>query len=97
MSYKLGIQGKGITAIRDLSDEEYQDYRKASDCLLNYSKDQQLYAIVTSNFNDFVGVLRNYSQEYAKNPSAVNWIMMEKMVLNINRHLLNYLSSVRTF
>lgn len=97
LSYKLGIQGKGITAIRDLSDKEYQDYRNASDCLFVLSKDQQLYTIVLLNYDDFLNILKKYSQEYAENPRAVNWIMIEKMVLNINRHLLNYLSSIRTF
>lgn len=97
MSYKLGIQGKGITAIRDLSDKEYQDYRNASDCLFDFSKDQQLYTIVLLNYDDFFERIKKYSQEYAENPRTMNWIMMEKMVLDINRHLLNYLSSIRTF
>ena len=97
MSYKLGVQGKGITAIRDLSDEEYQDYRKASDSLFEFSRDEQLYTIVLLNHDDFLGILKRYSQEYARNQRAVNWILIERMSLDINRLLLNFLSSIRTF
>jgi len=94
---QTGCSGKGITAVRDLNDKEYEDYRKASDCLFDFSRDQQLYTIVLLNYDDFLGMLKKYSQEYAENPSAMNWILMERMVLDINRHLLNLLSSIRTF
>jgi hypothetical protein len=97
LSYKLGIQGKGITAIRDLSYEEYKAYKNASDCLLDFSRDQQMYTIVLLNYDDFLNVIKKYSQEYAENPRTVNWILIERMVLDINRHLLNLLSSIRTF
>lgn len=97
MTYSLGVQGKGITAIRDLGDEEYQDYKKASDCLFEFSRDEQLYTIVRLNYDDFLGVLKKYSEEYAEGKHAMNWILMERMVLNINRLLLNFLSAIRTF
>lgn len=97
MTYKLGVQGKGITTIRDLGEKEYEEYRKASVCLLDFSRDQQLYTIVLLNYDDFLDTLKRYSQKYAENPRMVNWILMEKMVLDTNRHLLNLLSSIRTF
>lgn len=97
MTYKLGVQGKEIIAIRDLSDKEYQQYKKASDCLFDFSKGQQLYTIVLLNHDDFLGTLKKYSQRYAENPRAINWIVIERMVLDINRRLLNFLSSIRTF
>lgn len=97
MSHKLGIEGKGITDIRDLSSEEYQTYVRASSCLMGFSRDQQLYAIVLLNYDDFLNLLKKYGEEYAKNPSSVNWITMERMVLDTNRYFLNYLSSVKTF
>jgi hypothetical protein len=96
LTYKLGVQGKGITAVRDLDDEEYEDYKKASDCLFAFSRDQQLFTIVLLNHDDFLGILQKHSQEYAENPRAINWILIERMVLDINRHLLNFLSSIRT-
>jgi hypothetical protein len=96
-SYKLGIEGKGITEIRDLSIEEHQTYVRASSCLMDFSRDQQLYTIVLLNYDDFLNLLIKYGEQYAKNPSLINWITMEKMVLETNRYLLNYLSSVKTF
>lgn len=98
MSYKLGIQGsKGITEIRDLSEKEYQDYMKAFNCLYGFSGDQQRYAIVSLNRDDILKIIKKYTEEYVENPQSLDYIMMEKMVLDINRHILNYLSSVRSF
>jgi hypothetical protein len=97
LGYKLGIQDKGITEIRDLSEKEYQDYKKASNSLFDFSKDQQLYTIVLLNYDDFLNIIQKYTKEYAENPQLMNLLIMEKMVLNINRHILNFLSSVRSF
>jgi len=69
----LGIEGsKGITEIRNLSSEEYQTYDRASSCLMGFSRDQQLYAIVLLNYDDFLNLLKKYGEEYAKNPSFLN-------------------------
>lgn len=97
MGYKLGIQGKGITEIRDLSAKEFRDYQSASDCLLAFSESQRLYAIVLLNYDDFLSLIEKYRKEYAESPQSLDFIVMERMVLNINRHILNYLSSVRSF
>lgn len=98
MKYELGVASKeNITAIRELSDIEYEEYEKATKCLFDFSRDQQLYAITLLNYDDYLNILKQYFQDYAKTPRAINWIMMEKMALNINRHLLNYLSAVRAF
>jgi hypothetical protein len=93
----LGVLGKGITEIRDLSENEYREYKKASSCLLDFSSDQQLYTIALLNHDDFLNTIEEYTQEYAKNPQNLTFIVMERMVLNINRHLLNFLSSARSF
>jgi hypothetical protein len=97
LSYKLGVQGKKIEEIRDLSDREYQNFKKSSDCLFDFSRDQQLYAIVLLNYDDFLGTLGNYFQKYAENKGAMTVILMERIVLNIDRCLLNFLFSIRIF
>ena len=91
------MHNKGITEIRELSEEEYREYKKASDSLFDFSRGQQLYTIVTLNYDDFINVIKQYTNEYTKNAQHINSLIMEKMVLNINRFLLNFLSSVRTF
>lgn len=97
MSFKLAVQGKEITEIRDLTEEEYKEYQKASTCLFSFSSDQQLYTIVTLNYDDFLNTIKEYAMRYAENPQNLNFITMERMYLNINRHILNFLSSVRSF
>lgn len=98
MSHHLGVVSKGnITAVRELTEPEYEEYKKAAGRLADFSSSQHLYAIVALNYDDYGNILKQYGRNYAENPRAVNWITMEKMVLNINRHLLNFLSAVRTF
>jgi hypothetical protein len=38
-----------------------------------------------------------YSNAWAKNPTMVDYHLLEEMTLNINRHIINYLFSVRMF
>jgi hypothetical protein len=97
MSYYLGVRGKGITGIRTLGDREYEEYTNAVSCLNQFSSDQQLYVITLLNYDDFFEALKNYDESYAKDPRIINYLMLEKMALNVNRLIINYLSSSRTF
>ena len=56
--------------------------------------DQQLYHFVRLNYDEYVNLLKRYLQEYTENPRTVN---MRAMYFNINRHIFNYLSSIRMF
>jgi hypothetical protein len=90
--------GKGsITSIRILEDSEYQEYKNAVGCLTDFSSDQQLYAITLLNYNDLLKLISVYSNAWDKNPKMVDFHFLEEMTLNINRHIINYLFSVRMF
>ncbi|MCK4476900.1 hypothetical protein KAU88_00010 [Candidatus Bathyarchaeota archaeon] len=52
--------------------------------------------IVRLNYEDYDNLMKHYYTEYVKQPS-LGWPQAERMVLNINRHLLNLLTTVRTF
>jgi hypothetical protein len=97
LSYILGIRNKGITEIRGLSEKEYQDYKEASNRLFGFSEDQRLYAIVLLNYDDLLNIIKKYTKEHAENVHPIDTLFMERMSLNINRHILNLLSSVRSF
>ncbi len=98
MSYSLGfVDGNKITAIRELSGEEIQEYNTASKCLFDFSKNQELYTIVLLNYDEFFETLKKCEIDYAQNARSWNLVMQTRMVLNINRRLLNYLSSIRSF
>jgi hypothetical protein len=97
--YELGIFGKdkSITAIQALSENEFQAYCEASAYLMDFSRNQQLYRMVLLNYEDFLKIVIKYSDDYKRDPSNVNLPIMEKIFVDINRYLLNFLSSVRTF
>jgi len=97
MNPKLGIASKEkIEAVRELKSSEYQEYQKALAHLMRFSSDQQLFAIVRLNYDDYLNLVKQYLGGYAKNPSMYQG-RMERMALDINRSILNFLSAVRTF
>lgn len=91
------IDGQEISGIKELKDSEYQEFNSACQCLIRFSMDQQLYQIVNWNYSDYKELLSKYYDEYIERPSTTHWSRMENMVLNVNRHILNFLASVRTF
>lgn len=94
---ELGFVEKGkIEAIRTLTDSEYQEFIKAGSHLRKFSSDYQIYRMARSNYYDFRNLLKRYLQQFRANPS-MNYGRMEDMAFEINRYLLNYLASARTF
>lgn len=90
------VSKKKIEALRELSDTEYEEYEEARKRLIRFSRGQQLFTIVRLNYDDYENLLKQYIEEYTKNPQMFQ-LRMERMALNINRHIMNYLSAVRTF
>lgn len=96
MKKKLGlIDNDKITILREMTDNEYLEYENNLKVLLSFSNKQQLFTILDLNFEDLKNALDNYLIEFKSNPS-MNWVRMEKMIMNINRLLLNFLSAFRT-
>jgi len=97
MNPELEVASKEkIEALRKLSDTEYEEYEKARECLIRFSSDQHLFMIVRLNYEDYENLLKRYFEEHTKNPSMVG-SRIERMALNLNRHIMNSLSAVRTF
>ena len=97
MNPELGVVSKKrIEALRELSDTEYEEYEKAHARLIRFASDQHLFMIVRLNYDEYENLLKRYFEEYTKDPRMF-WSRIEGMVLNINRHIMNYLSAVRTF
>jgi len=90
---RLGLINAGIIALRDLTDSEYQDFKKASALLWEYSKEYQVYVILVFNYFDLQRRLEKYASEYRD----LNRAPLVEISVEINRYLLNWLSSVRTF
>lgn len=97
MKYILGFVKNGlIEANEELSDSEYDEYRESSSYLKFFSTKQQLIQIMRLNYESYKRFLKQSLEEYSKNPS-IEYARFDYISLNINRHLLNYLSSIRTF
>lgn len=97
MTPTLGIITNGeIKGIRELSKQEYDEYTTAKTRLTVFSRDQQLLEVVRMNYYDLQNSLKKHQEEYVKNPS-MNFFRMESMYLDLNRHILNYLSTTRAF
>lgn len=96
LNKRLGVVSGGkFQTIREINDEEYEEYKNADFLLRQFAYDQQLFSIVRLNYKGYIDYLEYCIEEY--NKYGIDYVIMERMLLNINRHLLNYLSSVRTF
>ena len=94
---ELGVFGEGeFIAIRKLQNVEYEKFGHARASLLRFSEDQQLFMVVHLNYEDYQNLLKRYFVEYKDNPS-MDYPRFESVVLDINRHILNYLSAIRAF
>ncbi|NGY82219.1 hypothetical protein F6Y03_10935 [Bacillus megaterium] len=97
MELKLGVvKGQEFDFIKELKVEEYTAYNTIRKKLIQFQQDQQLYTMINWNYQDIYRKMDYYLAEYSQNPS-MNWIKMDIMLLDINRHLLNFLSACRTF
>lgn len=96
MSKKLGVFRNGeIRAFRELTAQEYEEYKSNLKILIDFSNKQQLFTIINLNYEEFKNLINTYFIEF-KNNSSMNWVRMERMLINTNRVLLNFLSSFRT-
>jgi hypothetical protein len=97
MTPTLGIVAKGnIKGVKELSKQEYDEYTKAKTRLMLFSRDQRLFEVVRMNYYDLQNALKKYQEEYIQNPS-MDFLRMESMYLDLNRLILNYLSTARAF
>ena len=80
----------------DMSVEDYTKYKQYSNRLFEFGADQQLFYIVIKNYDEFTSTMNHYNDGYQKNPN-MNCFRVSEMALNINRIVLNFLSSVRAF
>jgi hypothetical protein len=79
----------------DISDEEYQVCDAAAKRMHSFFGDIQLFFIAEWNYREYCEVIREYS---SKNFQELQFLLNSHIiVLDINRLLLNLLSSVRTY
>ncbi|PCJ89654.1 MAG: hypothetical protein COA57_01170, partial [Flavobacteriales bacterium] len=96
-TYSLAtLDSPTFTGIRELTKEEYDRYVNHIQTLTKYSTNQHLFKIVELNYTDFITKLNDYLEIYNESPGA-DMAEFEHLYLDLNRYILNILSSVRTF
>ncbi|VVB94711.1 Uncharacterised protein [uncultured archaeon] len=82
--------------IRELNHAEYEEYERAITCLTDFSGELQLFTIAYMNYKDYENILNQYFEEFTNIPS-MSFSRIERMNLNINRYIMNFLSSIRSY
>jgi len=90
------IKNKEIVGVRNLSQEDFAEYKKASSELEKYMLSGQLFSITLLNHDDFVETIRSYLEALSTDQD-IGKHNLDRFVLNLNRKILNYLCSARTF
>ena len=82
--------------IRPLENKEYEEYKKSVNRVYYISNDLALYNNVLMNYNQYYDTLDSNLDAYSKN-QRMNWFLIDEIVFNLNRCLLNFLMSIRVF
>ncbi|MCD6017553.1 MAG: hypothetical protein K0S53_674 [Bacteroidetes bacterium] len=82
--------------VRIISEEEFVRYTAHISALRKMSSDESLYTLVELNYNDLKNQIIKYESEFG-GIHSISIPEFEKLMLNLNRLILNYLSAVRTY
>lgn len=97
MAWSLGLMGKSnLTGIDELTDDMYTQYKKHTEKIAEFQKDQQLHAIVNLNFDDIFLTMEKCMSDHVRRLEN-GGMNLDIIMLKINRCILNYLSSFRTY
>lgn len=97
MTAILGIiSNKGILEVRPLEYHEYENFTTARTKLFKFAKRQELFRLVDINYREYKSVLNEYFQIHCEQSNTVG-LYLEGMTFNINRLVINFLSSIFPF
>ncbi len=84
--------------IRELSGDEHASFRSHSATLIENYRDSQLFLAASMNHEAYIALADQYSNQCAENAGlAPSRMGGEFIILNLNRHIMNLLTAVRTF
>lgn len=81
---------------RPLTNNEFQSFQDAQLFLGRHASSQQLIELVRRNFGAYSETMERIEKEYEADHS-LNWNRVTDMVIEANRHILNFLTSMKTF
>ncbi|MEK4693903.1 hypothetical protein MKX31_07530 [Bacillus sp. FSL M8-0063] len=94
----LGVvnEERKLTRVSELNNEVYSEYALHLAKVNRFENDLSLYMTVELNYQEIHSTIQKYSEQYKKN-SQMSWILIRRIILDINRRVLNYLSTFRTY
>lgn len=97
MTLYLGLIGpEHIEYIRPLAEGEYETIGHAARTLMNASREQELYNAVLANYEAFGKAGLQHITQHA-NEQPLDWEWLQDVTFDMNRHVLNFLTSFRAF
>jgi len=97
ITYSLAtIDSPNITSIRILSKEEFEKFASDISLLEKFGNDEALFKLIEFNYEDLIEKEKFYLNEYISNPAVV-FGHFSIQFLDLNRLILNLLSSIRTY
>ena len=97
ITYSLStIDNPDFDNVREISENDFLRYSKYISELFKLSADENLFKIVELNYFELKQSIEKYTKNFANGTSAGESAFAH-MVLDVNRLILNYLSSIRTY
>lgn len=97
ISYALAtIDNPNFDNVRDISEDDFNRYSKYISELTKLSADENLFKIVELNHIELKQSIEKYTKDFSNGTSAGE-AAFAHMVLDVNRLILNFLSSIRTY
>jgi len=90
------IKNKEIIGVRSLTQDEYSIFEKAYSEIRKYMQSGELFTVALLNYDDFFQALDEYLDVF-KEAQDIGKHNLDRAVLDLNRKILNYLCSIRTF
>ena len=97
IKYFLGtFSTECINTFKELTETNYTAYSETMNSIIKLSADENLFNIVELNHVDLNEKIQSYLVNFSNNHKA-DFYEFDRIFLDINRHILNLLSSIRTF
>ncbi|MGF2772984.1 hypothetical protein [Bacillus cereus] len=93
----LGVwQGEGVKEREEISKEVYEEYSLHLEKVIQFEQEFNLYVTVSHNYEELLETIDVIKEGYIKD-ARMNWAKMSAIMLTINRRVLNYLTTFRTY
>lgn len=95
----LGVYNKeddSYKKLRQIGYKEYEEYNRSVKRIYEINEALLLLEAVRANYQSYIELMKHYLSLYMSSQN-IDVVTMDQMIGNINLHLINYLSTVKTF